>query len=514
MLKGFCIGLSLLFSALCVIAQQPRPNIIYLMTDDQCSYSLGCYGNPDVKTPNIDRLAEEGMVFDNHYDTTAICMASRANVMTGMYEFKTGCNFSHGHLMKEKWEKSYPMLLREAGYMTAFAGKFGFDIQDSPEGKKLPLPEADFDMWGGGPGQTNYETAKNKSMARYAEEYPHSTLSYGAFGRDFIREASVAGKPFCLSISFKAAHRPTTPDPQFDAIYAGKLFQKPGNYGREHGEHFSRQSRQDRQYERFEEWGYDKQYDEVMAVYHQQVYGVDVAVGMIREALKEQGVDKNTVIIYTSDNGFFCGSHGYGSKVLPYEESARVPLIVYDPRHPNSGKGLRSEALTGNIDFAPTILSLAGISAPENMDGADIMKLYDAPKASIHETLMLMNVWGKAPTHALSIVTKDWKYIHWGYAADGFEVTEELYHTGRDPLELENRAGNPEDVEALERMRSQYDAAVAIWKTEAVPYNDYERFGTLFDRSIPWTQKERALKKSKGSSGGKAEKKAKKRKKK
>ena len=145
----------------------------------------------------------------------------------------------------------------------------------------------------------------------------------------------------------------------------GKPSRSPSNYGREHGEHFSKQSKQGRQYVRFEEWGYHDKYDEVMATYHQQIYAIDVAVGMIREALEEQGVADNTVIIYTSDNGFFCGSHGYGSKVLPYEEASRVPLIIYDPRHPNSGKQLRCDALTGNIDFAPTILKLAGLPSLE-----------------------------------------------------------------------------------------------------------------------------------------------------
>ncbi len=100
-----------------------RPNIVFLMSDDQCTYSMGCYGTPGVKTPNLDQLARDGMVFDNHYDTTAICMASRANVMTGMYEYKTGCNFTHGALLKEHWQKSYPILLREAGIPNRLRGK-------------------------------------------------------------------------------------------------------------------------------------------------------------------------------------------------------------------------------------------------------------------------------------------------------------------------------------------------------------------------------------------------------
>jgi len=477
------------------------------MADDQSTYTMGCYGNKDVKTPHMDQLAKEGIVFDNHYVSTAICMASRATVMTGMYEYKTGCNFSHGEMMTSTWAKSYPILLRKAGYMTAFAGKFGFELRENPEGPKLELPAKDFDKWGGGPGQTQYSTAKNKSMASYAKEYPHSTLSYGAFGSDFIKEATQAKKPFCLSISFKAPHKPATPDPKFEHIYAGKKFTKPANYGREFGEHFSKQSKQDRQYERFHSWNYSDKYDEVMATYNQQIYAIDVALGMIRKALEENEVAKNTVIIYTSDNGFFCGSHGYGSKVLPYEESSRVPLIIFDPRHDNSGKQIRSQALTCNIDFMPTILKLAGLEVPSNVDGKNLMNLYDKPDSSNHESIALINVWGKTPTHALGVVTKDMKYINWSYADEGFEVTEELYHLSKDRLELKNQANNPEYSSALEKMRKVYDSHLAHWKKEAVSYNKYTKYGTLFDRSISWADKAPLMKESASKSKKKKTKK-------
>jgi arylsulfatase A-like enzyme len=471
-------------------APDGRPNIVFLMADDQNTLSMGCYGNDEVQTPNLDRLASRGMVFDNHYDTTAICMASRATVLTGMYEYKHGCNFGHGDMLTETWRKSYPVLLREAGYLTAFAGKFGLDLKATPEGRRIGMPEDEFDRWGGSSGQTSYKTKNNKSMAAYAEEYPHSTLSYGAFGRDFIRDAAQSGKPFCLSISFKAPHRPTTPDPQFDHVYAGKSFTKPANFGREHGKHFSGQSKQDRQWPRFYEWGYADNYDNVMATYYQQVYGIDVAVGMIMEALEESGAAGNTVVIYTSDNGFFCGSHGYGSKVLPYQESVRVPTIILDPRHSNSGKQLRSSALTGSIDFAPTMLRLAGVPVPANMDGANLMDLYDDPEAAIHESLALMNLWGKAPTHVLSVLTKDTKYIYWSYAAEGFEPAEELYDLSGDPLELVNEAGNAAYCRVLARMRATYDEYLLRWKAEAVPYNHYQQFARIFDRSLEWQDKE------------------------
>ena len=178
-MKIYPVGAAILLLVMCVASiasADDKPNIIFLFADDQNTLSVGCYGNPEVQTPHMDGLARDGMTFDRHYNTTAICMGSRTNVMTGMYEYKTGTNFQHGNMKPEIWQKSYPILLRKAGYFTAFAGKFGFEV----EGKGFNCA-SDFDMWGGGPGQTFYETAKNESMAKYAKEYPHSTLSYGAF---------------------------------------------------------------------------------------------------------------------------------------------------------------------------------------------------------------------------------------------------------------------------------------------------------------------------------------------
>lgn len=489
-MKNCLFLLTILVSAISTAAAAAkRPNIVFLLADDQTFYSMGCYGNRDVQTPHMDRLARDGMIFDNHYDTTAICMASRANILTGMYEYKTGCNFEHGNMLESVWKKSYPNVLRKAGYTTAFAGKFGFTVAADPEGKGR-LPENDFDRWGGGPGQTKYATKQNPSIAKYAQKYPHATRAYGAFGSDFIRDAAKGDKPFCLSISFKSPHRPTTPDPKFDHVYAGKKFTKPKNYGRQRGEHFSRQSQQGRQYVRFHEWGYADNYDKVMATYHQQIYGIDVALGMIRKSLKENGVADNTIVIYTSDNGFLCGSHGYGSKVLPYEEASRVPLIVFDPRHQSSGRQLRCDALTGNVDFAPTILKLAGLNVPSNMDGRSLLPLLNNPKAAIHDSLPLINVWGPKEVHSLSVVTKDWKYIFWNYAAGDFEETEELYHTEKDGLELENHAGNSDYHSQLVKMQKVYDSYITAWKTEGVGYNNYERFTTIFDRAAAWSKKE------------------------
>ncbi|TWT81411.1 Arylsulfatase [Planctomycetes bacterium CA13] len=495
MLKTISVCVLLATSFSVVKAADNRPNLVFLMADDQCTYSMGCYGNEDVQTPNLDRLAADGLVFDRHYATTAICMASRATVMTGMFEFKTGCNFEHGDMINDTWQKSYPVLLREAGYRTAFAGKFGFSVKSEPNGETIKNISQNFDAWAGGPGQTSYKTAANKALKAYAEEYPHSTLAYGAFGSDFIKESVEKDQPFCLSISFKAPHKPAEPDPRFDEIYRGKTFRKPENFGRENGEHFSKQSRMDRQFERFYSWHYADNYDGEMATYHQQVHGIDQAVGMISKALKEAGADKNTIVIFTSDNGFLCGSHGYGSKVLPYEEASRIPLVVYDPRESNSGRGLRCDALTGLCDVAPTLLTLSGLSVPDNMDGRDLMELYRDPAAKIHEALPLMNVWGKPATHSLSVVDGEYKYIYWFYTDkdQNMQPVEELYQLTKDPLELKNLAVNPEAQPVLQKLREAYDQQVKHWKEETVDYNGYREYGTLFDRQVPWETKARIL---------------------
>ncbi len=470
-----------------------RPNLVFLLTDDQSTSSMGCYGNAEVKTPNLDALARAGIVFDCHYVSTAICMASRANIMTGKFEFRHGCNFEHGALHSSHWAESYPVLLKEAGYRTAIAGKIGFEVT-TRSGKKGVLPVGDFDRWGAGPGQTSYQTARNRSMVEYAGEFPHSSRSYGAFGADFIEESAKSGGPFCLSISFKAPHKPATPDPADDHIYAGVRFTKPRNFGREYGLHFAPQSRYGRQYERFHSWNYSDKYDEVMATYYQQVYAVDAAVGMIREALRRHKLEKNTVVIFTSDNGFMCGSHGYGSKVLPYEESSRVPLIIYDPRHGNSGKELRCDALTGNVDLMPTLIDLAGITVPKGIDGKSIVPLYEDTAAEIRESLPLVNVWGPSEVFSLSVVTKRHKYIYWPWAGEGFRAVEELYDTEKDPLELQNlmtdqNAGGSR----LVQMRRQYDAYVDLWRREAVDYHNYKPLARLFDRNLPWLSKKEAL---------------------
>ncbi|TLX76420.1 acetylglucosamine-6-sulfatase [Labilibacter sediminis] len=479
---------------------QKKPNIIFILADDHSYLSAGFNGSEVVKTPNLDNLAQQGMVFDNYYNTTAICMASRAQIMTGMMEYKTGCNFMHGSLTQQQFQKSYPVMLKNAGYQVAFAGKFGFPVtaeksKDINHHSYDKLPVAEFHEWRGGIGQTEYETGKNEYIKEYAAEYPHSTRAYGAWASDYITEQVKSDEPFCLSISFKAPHIPNTPDPLFDEVYEGVTFPYPENYGPENGAHLAEQAKNGRQMMTlFTKYGYQPEdFQESVRNYYQLIYGVDYAVGMILDALKESGLDKNTVIIYTSDNGYHLGAHGFGGKVLPYEEAAKAPFIYFDPRNKNMDKQIRTNSLAGNIDVAPTILTLAGEDIPENMDGKSILPIINNPKTDIRPYLPVVNMWGTAPTQVLSIHTKDLKYIYWPYEGHLMQASEELFDKEHDALEMSNEVNNSKFKKELEKLRKYYDEEVAYIQKNGIDYNSYGFYKTFFDRSVSWDVKEKQL---------------------
>ena len=475
-------------------AAETRPNIIFLLADDLAAGAVGYSGNKDVITPNIDKLAQDGVRFMNHYDTTSICMASRCTIMTGLYEYRHGCNFSHGNLERRFFDKSYPVLLRKAGYFTGFAGKVGFLLQNA----KLEALEPLFDQWAGGPGQTLYETAKNAGIAKYAMQYPHCSRAYGAWAQDFLKAAKQSGKPFCMSVSFKAPHMPYTPDPIDLKLYAGKKFTRPPNYGVENGTHLSPQVHTSRAATAYRDWVED--FDGTAEKYYALITGVDAAVGMIREELVRQGLDQNTVIIFTSDNGYNAGSHGFGDKVIPYEEGSKAPLIIYDPRLPAAQNGQTCKALTGNTDMAPTLLALAGESAPAGIDGVSLLPLLANPQGRVREFLPLFNFWGIASAQSMAIVTPEWKYIYW-YYGDGMTPTEELFNLGSDRIEMSNVIANPEFADVLNTLRQHYDTQLSGITRDLAQDHDYEKYPALFDRTIPWEQKAPLVKSAKGKGG-------------
>ncbi|MBI1249399.1 sulfatase-like hydrolase/transferase [bacterium] len=478
---AFAMLTCLLVTKLCTADE--RPNIVFLFSDDQTVGAVGCYGNKDVITPNLDKLADDGVRFVNHYNTTSICMASRCCVLTGLYEHRHGCNFTHGNLEHRLIDQSYAVRLREAGYFTGFAGKIGFVLQEGGFDAIEPL----FDRWAGGPGQTDYVTKKNKGIAQYADKYPHCSRAYGAWGADFLKAAKASGKPFCMSISFKAPHLPWIPDPIDMELYKDGPYTRPANWGVENGLHLSPQVHTSRAANSYREWV--NEYDRAAKNYYALITGVDAAVGMIRDALKTEGLADNTVIIFTSDNGYNSGSHGFGDKVIPYEEGSKSPLIIYDPRLPKKYAGQVCSAVTANVDMAATIFALAGVPAPEGIDGKNLLPLLTNPSGKVRDHLPLFNYWGIDSAQSLAVVTPKWKYIYWYYGGEGMQPTEELFDLEADPTEMVNLSGDANHADELAKMRKMYDAEVAGIAANHIAHHGYERYGKLFDRNLAWEKK-------------------------
>jgi arylsulfatase A-like enzyme len=478
-------SLSLLSVTSSLIADDPKPNIIFFMADDHQAMTLGCMGNTQVKTPTLDSLAAKGLIFDKAYATSPICMPSRATVMTGMYEYKTGCNFNTGALSTLDWkETSYPMLLKKNGYSIAFAGKWGYKLEDSYD------YISDFDAWGGFETfrQGSYNTHDNVSLTSYASTYPHVTRALGAFGSDFIKNHANTGTPFCLSISFKAPHKPhDNIDPADQALFPGVTFNTALNYGDQYFNPLPPQPKLGRQRAQWNEWA-PPEYQNHIKAYYQLIAGLDSAVKMILDELDNQGIANNTIIIYTSDNGYALGSHGFQGKTLPYEEQSRIPLIIYDPL--GNVHGERTSTLVANIDFAPTILAYAGITKPNKMDGKSLKDLTRVNKdAKIHDDILLIQNWASGNCDfpkALSVVNDSWKYIFWCYGNPDITPAEQLYNLTNDPHEIADTIKN--NPVNLPDMRSKYDYYLSLWASGARP--KYERAITLYDRTIPWQQKD------------------------
>jgi arylsulfatase A-like enzyme len=295
-----------------------------------------------------------------------------------------------------------------------------------------------------------------------------------------------------MSISFKAPHLPSTPDPIDLALYPPtKTFTRPLNYGVEKGLHLSPQVHTSRAATSYREWVQD--YDAAARNYYALISGVDAALGMIREELQRQGLADNTVILFTSDNGYNSGSHGFGDKVIPYEEGSKAPLLILDPRAPKTSTGKTSNAITANVDTPATLLSLAGLTPPEGIDGQSLHPLLNRPEDKVRDWLPLFNFWGEPSAQSMAVVSPDWKYIHWFYAGRGMTPTEELFDLRTDRIEMANVATQPHYAAELASAQKIYDAELSHISKLFAPHHGYEPYPTLFDRSIPWDRKDPAL---------------------
>ena len=470
-------------------ATADRPNILYIMSDDHAATGIGAYGgrlaelNP---TPNIDSLAREGVRLANCFCTNSICTPSRATIMTGQYSHKNGVFTLLGRIPEK--QQTLARLLKQSGYETAMIGKW-----------HLVAEPAAFDYYCVLPGQGWYHNPElrvrgklpwPKSTIRVKK---HSSDAITDFSLKWLKERKDRDKPFFLMHHFKAPHDDFENAERFDFLYEDVEIPEPvslrnrGNHGptdkplygtsvskrnvrRNMGHHmFVNKTLSDEEYT-------TESYQRYLKKYLRCVKGVDENVGRLLRHLKSTGELENTVIVYTSDQGFMLGEHDYIDKRWMYEESLRMPFIVRHPASLPQGKVI--DDIINNVDFAPTILEMGGASGlvdklePEHaMQGRSFVANLkgqtpaDWPEASYYRYWMHM-AHHDNPAH-FGLRTKTHKLIYfygrrlndkWFWNPGRCEPTSphwELYDLRNDPGEMNNLANDPSQAQILENLKKE-----------------------------------------------------------
>ncbi|MBT5901514.1 MAG: sulfatase-like hydrolase/transferase [Opitutaceae bacterium] len=500
-----------------------RPNIVFILTDDQRYETLGVTGDKFISTPHLDQLAADGVLFANASVNSAICTPSRACYFLGQYERRHGVNFNSGTAMApEAWAESYPIKLREAGYFTGYVGKNHVPIGN--QAYDTGIIDNSFDYWYAGHGHLRFYPKERHEIFRHAEaDTQIEIVSEGV--QSFLNSADgfITGaksfldqrpddQPFALSIALNLPHgsstgtmqqKPTDPE-LYRTAYRDRLHELnlPSTY-----------IAKDRitvpklpanvLYANHRQVGYNEVDDpdemkDLKIRETQTITGIDQFVGAIRDTLVKLGVADNTIIVFTSDHGIMHGEFGLGGKALNYETCLKVPLIIYDPRDPAAARGRRSMALTESVDIAPTLLDYAGVNAPDTMQGLSLRPLVDGRADDLRTSSFAENLWSTyfGNPRIESVRTKEWKYIRYfkndrtqfanvtketqyvvtASQADHYAkwltasikgeqpVYEELFHLASDPKETTNLASRPAYAAKLAELRSECQRLVIFAK--------------------------------------------------
>ncbi|MCS5490886.1 sulfatase family protein [Algoriphagus limi] len=424
-----------------------RPNIIFILTDDQRWDALGFAGNPIIQTPEMDALAEEGTFFENAFVTTPICAASRASILTGLYERTHGYTFGQGDISQAFMDQSYPVALRKAGYFTGFFGKFGVNYSEF---------SALFDVGESYDRNGNFKDRRGYFFKTIGKDTVHLTRYTGQQAIEFIKTAP-EDRPFMLSLSFSAPHAHDPAELQyfwseeFDDWYEDVEIPAPSlgdeAYFLDQPDYVRMGENRTRWH-----WRYDtpEKYQHSVKGYYRMISEVDAEIGKIRRTLVEKGLAENTIIILMGDNGYFLGERQLAGKWLMYENSLRVPLIIYDPR---KAGGKRKEDLALNIDVPATILDLANIEIPKSWQGVPLHGV----ELSERKSILVEHLW-QTPIIPPSegIRTDRWKYFRY----INHPEREELYELREDFLEKRNLAGDPAFQEVLLQLRGQLEEMI------------------------------------------------------
>jgi N-acetylglucosamine-6-sulfatase len=424
--------------------------------DDLTAKAVGYAGQFSfLKTPNLDRLAREGVVFENAFVTTSLCSPSRACFLTGCHAHRHGVRRNDGH-DPDPAIPTFPQVLRQSGYETAFIGKWHM--------AETSAPRPGFDYWLSFRGQGEYNNPLLNENGREFKSEGYVTDLLTDYAVRWLEQPHE--KPFCLLLWHKAVHADFIPATRHAGALADISLPKPLNFddtfeGKPEWQRRLFAKRRDNKNAKTDseseapssippgKWnGREPHY----LSYVRTILGVDESLGAIRAALEKKGVLDNTVIVFSSDNGYFLGEHRLGDKRLAYEEAIRIPLVFRYPEVAVPGGGRSQFAL--NIDIAPTLLDLVGARTPRSMQGISLASALKRPDARGRDAFLY--AYYQEPAHPsvptmLAVRGKRWKYISYP------ELTgpvEELYDLEADPYELRNLSTDPAHEQDLARGRA------------------------------------------------------------
>lgn len=481
-------------------------NIVYIMTDDHTAQMMSCYDTRYAETPNLDRIANDGVLFSNSYVCNSISGPSRAVMLTGKHSHKNGK--IDNNTVFDGSQQTMPKLLQKAGYQTAIVGKW--HLESTPTG---------FDFWEILPGQGDY----------YNPDFitPNGDVHYEGYVTDIITDLGLEWlensrdkeKPFSLFIHHKAIHRNWMADTCHLALYEDKTFPLPENFYDDYQGRIAAQEQEmsidkdldliydlkmNREgaksalkalYTRNEDTGgaygrmneaqkkaWNDHYEPIITDFYNQnlsgkklaewkyqrymrdylktVKSLDDNVGRVLDYLEENNLLENTLVVYTSDQGFYMGEHGWFDKRFMYEESFSTPLLM---RLPNGKKGVIPE-MVQNIDYAPTFLELAGVEIPEDIQGKSILPLLKGEKVTDWRTSLYYHYYEYPAEHRVKkhygVRTERYKLIHFYDDIDEWE----LFDLENDPMEMNNlygQEGTEKLVDELKKellkLQEQYD---------------------------------------------------------
>ena len=426
-----------------------KPNIIFILSDDHRYDFMTFKGGPDfLKTPGFNEMAKEGADFRNTFVTTSLCSPSRASILTGMYSHKHKVVDNDSPVLPENI--FFPEYLQKNGYETAFIGKWHMgNISDEPR--------KGFDKWISFKGQGVYYDPLLNIDGKQVQREGYITDILTKYAIDYITQKK--DKPFFLYLSHKAVHAMFEPAERHKGKFENVKIPYPSTMANTE-ENYNDKPRWVKA-QRYGWHGVDYLYqgqlefDDFYKKYCETILALDESIGKIIGTLKKTGLDKSTITFYMSDNGFSLGEHGLIDKRQMYEESMRIPLIVYAPEIIKPGTKISE--LIQNIDIAPTLLELAGIKKPDQMDGMSFAPLIKGEKINWRDRVFYEYFWERPFPHTptvLGVRTTKYKYLTF----HGIWDIDELYDIEKDPEEKHNLIKDPDYEKLYKELNKQiYD---------------------------------------------------------